>query len=110
MNAVIAPLANVGAGFVVVMAIMMVLCMGAMMFGMGRMGRGSGRGWSMPWQRFTTRETPVETLERRFAAGEISVEEYRTRRELLVNGAAQPNGDRDGEELSLTRSGEGRTR
>jgi hypothetical protein len=83
--------------------------MGAMMFGMGRMGGGSGRGWSMPWQRFTTRETPVETLERRFAAGEISVEEYRTRRELLVNGS-QPNGDRSGEELSPARSGEGRRR
>ncbi len=37
----------------------------------------------------TRRETPLEVLDRRFAAGEIEVDEYRERREVLVSGARQ---------------------
>ena len=35
-------------------------------------------------------EGPVEILERRFAEGAISLEDYRARREVLANGT--PNG------------------
>ena len=36
------------------------------------------------------RESPTEVLERRFAEGAISVEDYRERRDVLVNGTAEP--------------------
>ena len=72
------------------------------------MGGGSARSWSMPWGRSMGRESPVETLGRRFAAGEISVEEYRARREVLANGNAKPNGDDGTQPLTAPREGEGR--
>src|SRR5215207_7492081 len=97
---------DIGTGWVIAVAVMMVLCMGAMMFGMGGMGGGSARRWSMPWDRFMARESPLETLEHRFAAGEISVEDYRARREVLVNGDAKPNGDHEEEALTTPRAGE----
>ena len=88
---------GIGTGFVIAMVVMMVLCMGAMMFGMARMGggsgRSSGRNWSMPWNRFMGRGGPMETLERRFAEGAISADDYRARREALVNEAPGPKGD-----------------
>lgn len=34
-----------------------------------------------------TRETPLETLQRRYAEGEISTEEYEERKRRLQNGA-----------------------
>lgn len=98
---------QVGTGFVIAMVVMMVLCMGAMMFGMARMGRSSTGGWSMPWNRLMGRESPRETLERRFAEGEISVEEYRARREVLVDGGAGGNGAGK-DETSTASRGEGR--
>lgn len=103
-------LAAIGSGWWIVMPVMMILCMGAMMFGMSQMGRGSRRGWWPPWQRSGTKETPVETLDRRFAEGEISAEDYRARREVLVNGTAEPNGDQEDEPLTTPSAGEGRTR
>ena len=85
---------DIGTGWVIAVVVMMVLCMGAMMFGMAWMGGRGGRsahGWSMPWDwdRFMARETPLETLERRFAAGEISVEDYQARREIIAGGRNQ---------------------
>jgi uncharacterized membrane protein len=98
---------DIGAGWVILMVVMMVFCMGMMMFGMGRMGR--GRGWSMPWTRWMSRETPMETLERRFAQGEISVEEYRERREVIARGSPNPNGDHH-EPVAAPTDREGRMR
>lgn len=43
--------------------------------------------------------TAIELLERRFAEGAISVDEYRERRELIGRGSADPNGDRHREPL-----------
>ena len=43
-------------------------------------------------ERLVTNESPVEILERRFAEGAISMEEYRGRREALGKGAVEPNG------------------
>jgi uncharacterized membrane protein len=96
-----------GAGWWIVMVAMMLLFIGAIVFAIAWMGRASARGWSPPWEGFATRENPVETLERRFAEGAISVEEYRARREALVNGAAEPNADHEDEPLTAPR-GEGR--
>jgi uncharacterized membrane protein len=99
---------DIGAGWLIFMVVMMVFCMGMMMFGMGRMGR--GRGWSMPWTRWMSRETPMETLERRFARGEISVDEYRERREVIAGGIAEPTAHDHDEPVVAPTAGEGRKR
>ena len=102
---------NIGAGWWIGMAILMVLFMGGMMWMMMRgMGRGSPRDSSPPGVRNVSRDSPVETLERRLAEGEISIEDYRARREALVNGSAEPSGDHDEEQLVGSRGGEGRQR
>jgi putative membrane protein len=100
---------GVGAGWVIVMGAMMALFMGAMMWMMMRgMGGDSSRGSSAPWDRFATRESPLEALERRFAEGEISIEEYQARRDALVNGTAEPSAHHDEETLTAPRVGGGK--
>ena len=105
-------------------AIPCLLMMGAMMWMMmGGMGRGSHHGQSDSAaetappakapvvrdldERLVTTESAVAILERRFAEGAISVEEYRARREALVNGATAPNGAHGDQLLTAPRS-EGR--
>ena len=74
------------------------LVMGMMMFAM--MGRGHRRGgrprsWSGGWPGSRS-ETPSAVLERRFAEGEISAEEYRERRAILADETVTQNdGHRD---------------
>ena len=96
-------------GWWLLAAIPMMLFMGAMMWMMmrGMMGGGSAPDSSAPSDRLVGRETAMQTLERRFAEGEISIEEYRARREALVDGAAEPSGDQDDERLVAPRSGGG---
>ena len=99
---------DVGAGWVIVMGTMMVLFIGAMMWMMMRgMGSDSSRRSYAPWDRFVTRESPLEALDRRFAEGEISIEEYQARRDALVNVTPEPNGHHDGEALTAPHAGEG---
>ena len=87
---------DMGAGWLLVMVPLMALFMGGMMWMMMRgMGGGSSPESSMPSETPGTRESPLEILERRFAEGEISIEEYRARREVLVTGSAQPDHDHD---------------
>ena len=82
-----------GSGWWIVGAAVMMLFMGAMMWMMMRgMGGSSPSASSAPGETPVARESPVETLERRFAEGAISAEEYRARREVLANGPAQANG------------------
>ena len=95
---------DIGAGWLIVGVPLMLLMMGGMMW---MMMRGMGGGSSAPSERPGTTETPVEILERRFAEGAISIEEYRARREALVNGSAGPNGARKDEALTAPRAGEG---
>jgi putative membrane protein len=105
---------DIGAGWLIVMVPMMLLMMGGMMWMMMRgMGGGSAPGASAPGERPATEspattESPLEILERRFAEGEISIEEYRARREALLNGTAEENGDRDEELLTAPQAGERR--
>ena len=84
----------------------MMAFMGAMMWMMmrGMMGGGS----SPDADASVSRETPMEILERRFAEGEISIEDYRARRDALVDAAAEVSGDDDAERLvaSGSRGGE----
>lgn len=88
-------------GWGIGMAVCM-LMMGVMMFAM--MGRGRARNsgprsWS-DWWPAAREETPTEVLERRFAEGEISAEEYRERREILDHATVTQNGRHDDEALT----------
>jgi putative membrane protein len=96
-------------GWWLLAAIPMMLFMGAMMWMMmrGMMGGSSSPDSSAPSDELVSRETPMQTLERRFAEGEISIEEYRARREALIDAAAEPSGDEDDERLAAPRSGGG---
>lgn len=96
---------DVGMGWWIVGVPFMLLMMGGMMWMMMRgMGGGSS---SVPSESPSTTESPVEILERRFAEGAISVEEYRTRREALVDGTAEPNTNHEDEPLTAARAGDG---
>ena len=90
-----------GGGWWVGAAVLMMLFMGGMMWMMMRgMGGDSSRDSSAPSERTSTSESPVEILERRFAEGEISLEDYKARREALVNGTVEPSADRQEEPLT----------
>jgi uncharacterized membrane protein len=68
----------------------------------GSMGGGS----SPPSDAPGATESPVDILERRFAEGEISLEEYRMRREALGDGTPNESGDRDESSLMASQAGE----
>lgn len=98
-----------GSGWWLLAAIPMMLFMGGMMWMMmrGMMGGGSSPDSSVRADASVSRETPMEILERRFAEGEISIEEYRARREALVDDAAEPSGDEGERRLVGPRTGGG---
>ena len=90
---------DVGMGWWIIGVPFMLLMMGGMMW---MMMRGMGGGSSAPTERLGTTESPVDILKRRVAEGEISVDEYRTRREELINGTDEPNGDQKDEPLTAS--------
>ena len=73
-------------GWMAPMMLGMVLFWGAIIFGVFWLVRGST--WGQPTQASTPveKESPVEILERRFAEGAITPEDYQARRKVLVNG------------------------
>src|SRR6185312_15898051 len=90
-----------GGGWWILGAVLMMVCMGAMMWMMMRgMGGGSSQSPSAPSENPGTTQNAFEILERRFAEGEISVEEYRERREILAQGTVTHNGRHEDEALS----------
>ncbi len=98
-----------GGGWWILGAAVMMLCMGAMMWMMMRgMGGGSSQRSSPPSEPSDTTQSALEILERRFAQGDISVEEYRERREILASGDAESNGPETDEPLSAQSAGERR--
>lgn len=73
---------DVSTGWMIVMMIAMVLFWGAIILGIVWLVRGAaGGGWHWGGER---KETPSEILERRFAEGSISVEDYHQRREVIA--------------------------
>ena len=81
---------DVGAGWMIVMMAFMVLFWAAVILGIVWLVRGaSGGGWHWGGER---KETPSEILERRFAEGAISVEDYRQRREVIEKRASPNQG------------------
>jgi putative membrane protein len=77
---------HMGGGWWIVMMIWMVLFWAAVIAGAVWLVRGGSSGWS----RAERRETPLEILDRRFAEGDMSADEYRTRREVITRG--EPRG------------------
>ena len=73
-----------GWGWMTLMMVMMVLFWGAVIAGIVWLIRGAS-GSLTPRGRDLPKETPAEVLDRRFAEGEISEEDYRSRRELLTD-------------------------
>ena len=87
---------DVGWGWMMGMMVIMVLFWGAIILGAVWLIRGgfdrSGGPTDPPTDTPASRETPVAVLDRRFAEGAISVEDYQVRRKVLANGAAEVNG------------------
>ena len=81
---------GVGAGWMALMMVAMVLFWGAIIFGAIWLLRGAARGESSTQREPLDKERPVDILERRFAEGAITEEDYRARREVLVNGTVEP--------------------
>jgi uncharacterized membrane protein len=103
---IIAAAAGFGTG--AFFAVPCLLMMGAMMWMMVGMGRGaSSRRSSARTESPIPTSSPLEILERRFAEGELSPEEYRSRRDLLDGAEAPDRGDED-KPLTLSGVGEGR--
>lgn len=80
---------DVGAGWMIVMMAFMVLFWAAVILGIVWLVRGASGGWRWGGER---KETPSEVLERRFAEGAISVEDYRQRREVIEKRASPNQG------------------
>ena len=77
-----------GWGWMSLMMVMMVLFWGAVVFGVVWLIRGARQSESHPGER-PSKESPIEILERRFAEGGMSEEDYRARREVL-SGRGEP--------------------
>jgi uncharacterized membrane protein len=92
-------------GWWIIPAAVMMVGMGVMMWMMmrGMMGGGSSQRSSAPSEGREATQRTLEILDRRMAEGEISLEDYRERREALTNGAhpGQPDaGDSEREEAA----------
>jgi putative membrane protein len=98
---------DLSAGWWLTMMVIMALFWGAIIIGAGWLMRGSFNCW--PWmgrRTETTPETPADVLDRRFAHGDISAEDYQARRRLLAEDAAEPNGGPKDEALTAPGVGE----
>jgi putative membrane protein len=78
---------NFGWGWMTLMMIPMLLFWGAIILGVVWLIRSS------PWSQATggdspSKESAVEILERRFAEGAMTLEDYQARREVLLNGGS----------------------
>lgn len=73
---------HMGGGWWIVMMIGMLVFWGAVIVAIAWLVR---NGAPDSWRRDKS-ETPIEILERRFAEGSISADEYRERREVLTGG------------------------
>jgi putative membrane protein len=72
-----------GWGWMALMMGVMLVFWGAVIVGIVWLVRGAASG-PAPRERDASMETPAEILDRRFAEGEISEEDYRARREVLT--------------------------
>lgn len=82
---------DVGWGWMTVMMLGMVVFWGAVIFGIVWFIRSVERRGPTTGEA-VMRESPLEILERRFAEGAMTPEDYRARRQVLANGGADPKG------------------
>lgn len=82
---------DIGAGWWIVMVIMMVLFWGGILWGLGWLIRGATHD-TRPRRRRAD-EAPLDILDRRLAEGAISPEEYLERRATLISASAAPRTD-----------------
>jgi putative membrane protein len=94
---------DIGWGWMALMMVLMVLFWAAIIVGVVWLIRAAFDRRPGPRS-----ESPTEVLERRFAEGAISVEDYRERREVLGNGNREPKGAHEDELLTAPRVAEGR--
>lgn len=85
---------DVGWGWMTAMMIFMVLFWGAVIFGIVWLIRGTGWGSPTRGEPSAPKESPLDILDRRFAEGAISEEDYRARREVLLGETTTSNGTR----------------
>jgi len=83
---------DVGAGWMALMMALMVLFWGAIIIGIVWVIRSATRGEPSAGKTPPSNESPVEILERRFAEGALTSEDYRARREVLVGGSSESGG------------------
>lgn len=83
-----------GTGWMIGMSLMMVVFWGAIILGIVWLIRGVARGGPAPAETTSRRESATEILERRFAEGAITPDDYRARREILVQETARPGESR----------------
>jgi putative membrane protein len=98
---------DVGAGWMILMMVLMVLFWAAVILGIVWLVRSAAWGWGKRPESVASKETPAEILERRFAEGAISVEDYRERRQVLGNGTAAPKRLHKDESLGAPGAGGG---
>jgi putative membrane protein len=77
-----------GWGWMLLMMIPMLLFWGAIIFGVVWLIRSNTWGQATKDDRPINKESPVEILERRFAEGAMTLEDYQARRKVLVNGGS----------------------
>ena len=83
---------DVGWGWMTAMMIFMVLFWGAVIFGIVWLIRGTTFGRPTHDEPPASNESPLDVLDRRFAEGAISEEDYRARREVLLGATTRSNG------------------
>ena len=82
---------DVGTGWMIGMMAIMVVFWGAVILGLAWLIRGAveTRRSEPAQDAGERRETPTEVLQRRFAEGTISLDDYQARRAVLANGDAR---------------------
>ena len=97
-----------GWGWMTLMMVVMVLFWCAVIFGIFWLVRGVARSGLSPEDPAVRKESPVEILERRFAEGAITAEDYQSRLEVLINRSTDANVGRPDERLTAPQGAEGR--
>lgn len=88
---------DVGWGWMMVMGPLMMLFWVVVVIGVIWFFRRPEHPWSRPAESPAKREGPLEILDRRFAEGAISPEDYRARRSVLLAGTEEPRSAGEGE-------------